>query len=136
MTNSEETWRPVPGYENIYDVSSLGDVRSLDRETSNGRRLKGRPKKAWVQSGGLVVDLWQEGVRKDYTVARLVLEAFEVLSPSKTHTPVHKDGNGLNCRLDNLRWGHGGEHHTLRLLNIIHDLSGTVDELEARLSSK
>ncbi len=34
---ADENWKPVPGYEGIYDVSDLGRVRSLDRYVSYGR---------------------------------------------------------------------------------------------------
>lgn len=37
-----EVWKPVVGYEGIYEVSSHGSVRSLDRYDSVNRRRKGR----------------------------------------------------------------------------------------------
>ena len=33
-----ETWKTIPGYDNFYEVSTLGRVRSLDREISVTRK--------------------------------------------------------------------------------------------------
>jgi hypothetical protein len=37
IAKAPETWRPVVGYEDAYEVSTLGRVRSLDREVYSGR---------------------------------------------------------------------------------------------------
>ena len=34
--NTKEIWRPIRGYENLYEVSNLGKVRSLDRLVRRG----------------------------------------------------------------------------------------------------
>lgn len=31
ISRSEEIWKPIPEYEGIYEVSNLGNVRSVDR---------------------------------------------------------------------------------------------------------
>lgn len=36
----EEIWRSIDGYENLYEVSNLGRVRSLDRYVSNGKSVR------------------------------------------------------------------------------------------------
>lgn len=38
---TEEIWRPVVGYEGLYEVSSYGRVRSLDRYDSRNHFRKG-----------------------------------------------------------------------------------------------
>ena len=38
MTAGPERWLPVPGYEGLYEVSDLGQVRSLPRPTKRGIR--------------------------------------------------------------------------------------------------
>ena len=35
-----EVWKDIPEYEGLYQVSNLGNVKSLDRVSSNGRKLK------------------------------------------------------------------------------------------------
>ena len=42
MSENIEIWKPVVGYEGLYEVSSLGNVRSLDKITADGRRIKGK----------------------------------------------------------------------------------------------
>lgn len=38
-----EVWKPIPGYEGLYEVSSIGRVRSLDRvSTRNGYQVRRR----------------------------------------------------------------------------------------------
>lgn len=37
-------YRPVPGYEGLYEIAADGSVRSLDRVSINGRKLKGQDK--------------------------------------------------------------------------------------------
>ena len=39
----EEEWRPVPGYEGLYEVSNTGKVRSISRTVNSTRRTKGGP---------------------------------------------------------------------------------------------
>ena len=38
----EEKWKAIEGYEEIYEVSSLGNIRSKTRVMSNGKTLKGK----------------------------------------------------------------------------------------------
>jgi hypothetical protein len=103
-----EEWRPVPGYEGYYEVSDLGRVRGLDRyvPVPTGRRF---------QRGGVLVPavdganrrsvrLCLDGVQATRRVYTLVLEAFVGPRPPKM-AACHADGDSLNDRLSNLRWG-------------------------------
>lgn len=47
-----EIWKPVKGFEGLYEVSNKGNVRSVDRYVMNGNRcclLKGKPRKGQFQ---------------------------------------------------------------------------------------
>lgn len=110
----EEEWKPIPGYEGYYEVSSHGRVRSLDREvhTKNGqaRRRKGRLKKPSRRANGYPQTLLcREGKRKNKYVHRLVLEGFVGPCPDGMEC-LHIDGNKTNNHVDNLRWGTGSEN--------------------------
>ncbi len=102
-----ETWKPIKGYEGLYEVSNLGNLRSLDRHVMNGnqyRLLKGKPKKPSPDSDGyLITNLSKNGQVKTYFVHRLVAEAFipnpNVL-PFIDHINTVKDDN----KVENLRW--------------------------------
>ena len=109
----EEIWKPVIGYEGIYEVSSLGQVRSLDRysraHNNNGticrNRIKGRIMRgSYDQDGYLDVCLYDsEGHDKYFRVHRLVAEAFLPNPdnlPQVDHINCIKDDN----RVDNLAW--------------------------------
>lgn len=105
-----EQWKPVAGYEGIYEVSDQGRVRSLDRTIvyRDGRvwRAKGKmlnPSRA--KDGGYpVVVLSQHSKRAHHYVHRLVLETF-VGPPPEGMECRHMDGNPENNTVENLRWG-------------------------------
>lgn len=110
MTNSKtaktENWRPIPGYEGFYEVSDLGNVRSLRRVVS-GKTYQGRPIKACrVSDGRPGVKLYRGGAatRKNFGVHRIVALAFLGEPPDPRMEVCHNDGDRLNNALSNLRW--------------------------------
>ena len=116
-----EEWRPVVGYEGIYEISSQGRIRSLDRtETLPSRwggtftrTVKGRIMRQMrhPQSGRPCVGTRGPGKdkSKDYImVHRAILEAF--VGVSEGSYALHWDDNPLNNTLENLRWGTASEN--------------------------
>lgn len=105
-----EEWRPVPGYEGYYEVSSLGRVKSLEREiphpTSGVIRIKEKIRTAIPekQFGYLYLSLHKGGERERFAVHYLVLRAFVGPRPEGMQA-CHNDGNNTNNRVENLRWG-------------------------------
>ena len=102
----EELWRDVPGYEKIYQVSTHGNVRSMDRQIMHRGHLcnkGGKTLKLSTDSYGYqVVGLSRNGKAKMHKVHRLVLLAF--CGPSNLnvlHGPVGKAANWLT----NLSYG-------------------------------
>ena len=105
-----EIWKPVKGYEGLYEVSSLGNVRSLDRYVMLGNHgnqyclLKGKPIKAFLDSKGyLMADLCKNGQRKLHLVHRLVAEAF-ISNPNNLPCIDHINTIKTDNRVENLRW--------------------------------
>ena len=105
-----EQWKPVPGYDGLYEVSDHGNVRSLERITTdtNGRRtrmFRGKLLPGYVLPIGYrVFQLSSHDKTKSLQYAhRLVLLAFRGPAPEQ-HEGCHEDGDSLNNRLDNLRW--------------------------------
>lgn len=105
-----EIWKDIRGYENIYVVSNLGRVASLNRiqTDKNGRevRYKGKILIPHPNSSGyLRVQLKREGVMKAHFVHRLVAIHFvDNPSPQCFSIVNHLDSNHLNNRADNLEW--------------------------------
>ena len=101
-----EIWKAVKGYEELYEVSSYGNVRSLKGHYDFNRirlltqHLSGR------QGGALykTVTLYnRKGGRKTYKVHRLVALAF-LPNPNNLECINHKDENTSNNHVDNLEW--------------------------------
>lgn len=101
-----ETWRPVAGYEGLYEVSDHGRVRSLPRMRlgRGGKpvRVNGRILKPALVRYPMVL-LCNDGQRVGHSVHRLVANAF--LPPDPVRPEVnHRDGNRQNNHLSNLEW--------------------------------
>lgn len=109
-----EIWKPVKGFEGLYEVSNLGRVKSLDRivsRTSRPQTIKTRILKPCIQKLNLDFTIYQRlyvNLRKDKKtkigkIHRLVAEAF-IENPFKKPQVNHKDFNTFNNSADNLEW--------------------------------
>jgi len=108
-----EEWKPVRGYEGLYEVSNIGRVRSIERIVRRGngnlpigeRILKQTPLKTTTRhpSKRMTVEVWKDGKRKRTTAARLVCIAFVENPDNKPHVN-HIDGDSTNDHADNLEW--------------------------------
>lgn len=94
-----ERWRPVLGFEGLYEISDHGSLRSLPRRNCRGQIRK------WnrTRSGHATIDLWKDGKTQQRTAHRLVLEAFVGPRPEGLEG-CHNDGDPQNNHLSNLRW--------------------------------
>jgi hypothetical protein len=99
-----ENWKPVPGYEGLYEVSDLGRVRSLPHQTKRGIRGGRVLAQCEDDDKRLSVGLSRNGVATTHRVHRLVLEAFAG-APKPGEISLHGPGGRLDNRLRNLRWG-------------------------------
>jgi NUMOD4 motif/HNH endonuclease len=100
-----EHWLPIPRWEDYYEVSDHGRVRSVDRRVSNGTRRKGRVlKPSPNRTGHLQVRLAGKGHDKYRSVHSLVMLAFVGPRPTAAHDVCHYDGNPGNNHLSNLRY--------------------------------
>jgi len=98
-----EEWKDIEGYEGLYQVSTLGRVRSLPRISCQGHPLKGGYRKPQNRSGYLSICLHKEGVWSKYLMHRLVATTF-IPNPENKPEVNHIDGNKHNNRVENLEW--------------------------------
>lgn len=97
----KELWRDIEGYENLYQVSSKGRVRSLDRVNSN---VKGRVLKYGLQDYRYPnVTLHKNGKQISKTIHRLVAIHF-VNNPYDKKQVNHINGIRTDNRMENLEW--------------------------------
>ena len=108
MSKLIEEWRPVVGYEGLYEVSDWGNVRSTDKTVidKNGRKicLKGMILKQTIRGDKRCsVTLSKNGIEKQRKVHRLVGEAF---IDNNCNLPQinHIDENPSNNNVSNLEW--------------------------------
>lgn len=103
-----ETWRSIPNYEGIYEISNLGNIKSIDRYEiqSNGikRFRKGRILKLSLDKYGYNrVELNKNSISKLCLIHRLVAETF-IPNPLNLPQVNHKDEDKTNNQVDNLEW--------------------------------
>lgn len=101
----DEQWRPVVGYEGLYEISDHGNARSLARIDAQGGRRKPRmfsPSRMDIR-GHLGIKTRRDGIVKSQYVHRLVLEAFVGPCPDGMEA-CHWNDVADDNRLENLRW--------------------------------
>lgn len=81
MSSKSEEWKDITGYEGLYQVSTLGNVRSYDKivgcRGGKTRLVKGKILAPTRSGNGYVkVMLTKNKTRRNRNVHRLVAEAF------------------------------------------------------------
>lgn len=101
-----EIWKDIEGYENHYQVSNLGRVRSKEHSVpcrgNKTRVVKGKIRSPQTNPRGYpIVVLCKENKLKTFTVHQLVAQAF-IPDFIKGTEVNHKDGDKANSSVDNL----------------------------------
>lgn len=136
MQSIKEIWKPVVGYEGLYEVSSLGRVKACERtilcqnQVCQFERIY--PEKLlsfqYLAYGYTQAFLSKDGISKGYLVHRLVAQAF-IPNPDNKPEVNHKDRNARNNELSNLEWSTKQE-------NIDHALDNGWNPHLSRLGKK
>lgn len=97
-----EAWKPVPvsNFENLYEVSNFGRVKSNGTYNTCKRGILTPMIDA---SGYEHVRLYNNGISKDFSIHRLVALAF-IPNPNNYKYVNHKDENTRNNKVNNLEW--------------------------------
>lgn len=136
-----EVWLPVFGYEDFYEVSSLGRVRSKDRWVSNGskrgRLIQGRILKTPLNSQGRrMVTLYINQRGRSLHPYQLVARAF--LGPCPIGQVVrHMNGDRTDDRISNLGYGTPKQntadrilHGTMQYGELVHNAKLTNEQVK------
>ena len=94
-----EIWKDIPNYENLYQISNYGRVRSLHNRYKNKLYLK----PCATSKGYLSVSLCKDHTQKAFNIHRLVAEAF-IPNPKNLPCINHIDENKENNIFSNLEW--------------------------------
>ena len=103
-----EEWKSIPGYEGLYEVSSYGRVKSLEKSYIRKNGVIDHKPEIILSpknngKGYFIVCLYKNKTHKYYLIHRLVAQAF---LPNLDNLPCvnHKNEDKNNNRVDNLEW--------------------------------
>lgn len=96
----KEEWKDIPGYENTYQVSNLGRVRSLKYRKTNKTKIL---KISFFRTGYARVNLQKDKQSVSKLVHRLVAEAF-IPNPDNKPEVNHINGDKSDNNIKNLEW--------------------------------
>lgn len=120
----EEIWKPIKGFENNYEISNYGRVKSLSRDVYFENILLKRTKEIImkhniINTGYPVIGLRLENVRTQHLVHRLVAIHF-INNPNGYNCVNHIDLNKKNNKVNNLEWVTSSENtiHYFNSLNL------------------
>lgn len=107
MENSNEIWKPIKGYEGLYEVSNLGRVKSLEKVsfiTDTMGRVYKRVRQEKILTPHISANrlMIQCNKKIHFPLDKLVIETFVGINSKKLIQ--HIDGNWQNNKLVNLKY--------------------------------
>lgn len=127
---NEEVWKDIEGYRGAYQISNLGNVKSVEREVTqwneSAKKYVTRIQKGLImkpfedEDGYLRLQLIKDGVRKKHFVHRLVALAF-IPNPENKPEVNHKEGDKKDNRVWMLEWSTSSENQRHAIANKLYE---------------
>ena len=126
----DEIWKPIKGYEELYEISNLGRAKGLIHyDVQNGYKEKEHILKPFSQGKYKVICLRKNKRRKNFYIHRLVAETF-IENPNNYKVVNHIDYDPSNNNVSNLEWCtqkmnvNWSRHNMSKPRNVIHSNTG------------
>lgn len=123
-----EDWIGVIGFEEMYDISSFGRIKTKNRKLKKGFKKEGLLRTQTNAYGYPCVKLSKDGKDYNYTIHFLVAKHFNE-NPNDYTEVNHLDGNKLNNKKENLAW-------CTRRENIVHAFENGLNRGRYKNSEK
>ena len=119
MNTESENWKDIEHFEGYYQISNLGNVRSVSRQVSKHEFRPGKTLKPKLQYNVYKVGLTNKAkIRRDYRIDFLVAKAF-VNGYKEGMVVCHIDCDPFNNKANNLMWIHKPNSHEVDFVGFI-----------------
>ena len=100
----KEIWKDIKEYEGLYQISNLGNIKSVNKKDSLGRKVNGKMMKPIKRKDGyLDITLHKNGEAKHFLIHKIVAKTF-IKNKNNYKEINHIDENKRNNNIDNLEW--------------------------------
>lgn len=83
---TNEVWKPILGYEGLYEISNLKRIKSLEKRSIDGRLFKER-----ILKSNDAIILTKDGLHKNFEIHILFMIHFKDKKPVKNKSCIYLD---------------------------------------------